>query len=882
MSNARLFLCVCSKFVLSLVILAATGISAIGQEAETGGVIDDWSHHRQVFSNPGTREDAEKNGTLDRWLKITNSPRYQLQQLKRNARTSPGTANSDNSVGHIGFNNYHGTGPVQVSNPIEKDWTQLLGGVTNSLVSTLTGTLSSSNISSSSTLTVNISGNNYTFTASPPTAEVGTITFGTTAPSTDATRVTLGSDTYAYRFVTTAARPGTGCEVVSAAGSTGAANLYDAIFHLGTAGTTTYECATGSTANLDFNSSTSTLSGSTLTLIAATAGSTGVTFTETGTTHFNEFSTVAGTNGTDSATTFKYWNGNVYDTGSQLATDLQTALAANASVDKVISTTAGTNEITFETTHAGPYSIAVANFGAFSGVGTIGSPATPATAQPDVYPAKYGASLTSASCSGDFVVYPTGQAGSATAATIMAFSNLYSSCSGTVPSVAWAYNTGTGYAVTTSPVLSLDGTKVIFVQSNGTSAELVVLKVPSTPGGTLTSPDTVTAVTNITSACSNVCMTVTALNGADDTYSAPYYVYPPPDNVGGDTVFIGTNSGTLLRISPVLNGAAPTGTLPSATLTGAAEVASPVYDIVSGCVFAGDSNGFLYSVNSGLSGGSVCTSNTFGQYGRSEQLGENGAGIFDGPLVDPVTETIYAFVGEAASAPICTTAGANCLVEFTPTTFKSGATNTAPAHSEPLGGRSTEANPIYDGMFDNTYYSSINGVGNLYVVGGTGQTSAATLYRVPIAAGGITSAAVSAATVTSTGAYPWPSPVTEFFNNGTGTDYAFFSVNRGAGGLGCTNAAGSGCILSFNITDTTVAQSGTGQSYITPGGSGCWATGGIIIDNSATTAGASQIYFVNLNGIDAGGTGGDTPTSANCASGTATTIQGVQASQSNP
>jgi len=53
-----------------------------------------------------------------------------------------------------------------------------------------------------------------------------------------------------------------------------------------------------------------------------------------------------------------------------------------------------------------------------------------------------------ASCS-DFVVYPTGTAGATGAASIVAFSNLYSGCSGTVPSVDWAYNTGG--MVTTSP-----------------------------------------------------------------------------------------------------------------------------------------------------------------------------------------------------------------------------------------------------------------------------------------------------------------------------------------------------------------------------------------------------------------------------------------------
>jgi hypothetical protein len=56
-----------------------------------------------------------------------------------------------------------------------------------------------------------------------------------------------------------------------------------------------------------------------------------------------------------------------------------------------------------------------------------------------------------------------------------------------------------------------------------------------------------------------------------------------------------------------------------------------------------------------------------------------------------------------------------------------------------------------------------------------------------------------------------------------------------------------------------------------------------MIDNSGTTTGASQIYFLNLNGIAAGGPVAGTKTSSNCTSGTATNvINAVQASQAAP
>jgi hypothetical protein len=51
---------------------------------------------------------------------------------------------------------------------------------------------------------------------------------------------------------------------------------------------------------------------------------------------------------------------------------------------------------------------------------------------------------------------------------------------------------------------------------------------------------------------------------------------------------------------------------------------------------------------------------------------------------------------------------------------------------------------------------------------------------------------------------------------------------------------------------------------------------------SGTLAGASQIYFINLNGNNPGGPTGGTPTSPGCATGTGRTIQAVQTSQAAP
>src|SRR5271170_607690 len=76
---------------LHLVVLATFCVPLWGQEAEPivvgnvqiTGQPEDWTHHHLVFSNPGTEDEAIRNGTHEEWLRIVNDPRYILHQLKR-------------------------------------------------------------------------------------------------------------------------------------------------------------------------------------------------------------------------------------------------------------------------------------------------------------------------------------------------------------------------------------------------------------------------------------------------------------------------------------------------------------------------------------------------------------------------------------------------------------------------------------------------------------------------------------------------------------------------------------------------------------------------------------------------------------------------------
>jgi len=371
--------------------------------------------------------------------------------------------------------------------------------------------------------------------------------------------------------------------------------------------------------------------------------------------------------------------------------------------------------------------------------------------------------------------------------------------------------------------------------------------------------------------------TVAFTNGKNDTLSAPFYDFAGSD----DVLYVGDDSGNLHQFTGVFVGNPAEASSPWPVNLGAHKLSSPVYDSNSGRVIVGDLGGTLHSV--------TATGTVFTAPGL-------GDAIADAPMVDGSSGILFAFVTTSGSY---SETGLNAVYEFS-----TGFTTFGFPGVEPVG-TGGAGYYLYAGDFDNVYYESTSPPsGSLYVVGNTGNTNAAggTLYRIPIVSGGM-SPTVTVAAVSGTTDHPWPSPATEFCNNGAspcavstglpncpsgvtctsaGTDYLFFSVYRGIV-ASCSNAAGHGCILSYKISNpSSVSHSGNGLDVTTPGTPGCWATGGILPDNSATTTGASQIYFVNLNGAAAGGAGGGTPTSTNCAAGAGPTIQATQAQQSSP
>jgi len=66
-------------------LLAVASLPAFAQAgpAATSGRPTDWTHHHAIFSNPGTFELMPCGmAMINKWSKIVNEPRYQMQQLK--------------------------------------------------------------------------------------------------------------------------------------------------------------------------------------------------------------------------------------------------------------------------------------------------------------------------------------------------------------------------------------------------------------------------------------------------------------------------------------------------------------------------------------------------------------------------------------------------------------------------------------------------------------------------------------------------------------------------------------------------------------------------------------------------------------------------------
>jgi hypothetical protein len=412
------------------------------------------------------------------------------------------------------------------------------------------------------------------------------------------------------------------------------------------------------------------------------------------------------------------------------------------------------------------------------------------------YPAKYSFDTSTASCGDaaqpDFVVYTTGEFGP-TQAAIVAYDNLYSGCGGTVPSVYWAYTTGA--RILTSPVFSLDGTQVAYVQSNASGHGIVILlKWAPSATETVGSPATLPRISRAAyPSCVAPCQTGAALIGTvidNDTNSSIFYDYK------NDAAYVGDDAGWLHKFTPFFNGVLTeirTGGWPvQVNPASPTALTSPVYDGGSGNVFVEDKGGYLYWVDAA---GTVTQSGLL-DHSTAEH---GGPGLVQGPIVDSSAGLVYVFATSDGSGTGCPADinNADCTVVYlTNTSFSSGDVPPRAIVGTSTMAAATPA-PLYIGAFDSSYENSTNATGNLYVCGNTGGDPI--LYQVAISAGNFGTVTAGPVISTSFNAVPC-SPVTDIFNpnaSGGATEWIFASVSGGGSSAGCASA---GCV--FNFKDT--------------------------------------------------------------------------------
>jgi hypothetical protein len=313
------------------------------------------------------------------------------------------------------------------------------------------------------------------------------------------------------------------------------------------------------------------------------------------------------------------------------------------------------------------------------------------------FPAMWGASFTNPDCANDFVVFGI-RAGSATGqANIVAFNNLYVNsngtgpCSGTLPNVMWAYyvgdTNGTPDVVRTSPVLSLNGQEVAFVENrdNATGGAYFHVLKWALGEGKITSPATPGSGSGGSSVRS------VKYSSSGNRRSSPFVDY------WRNVAFVGANDGKLYAIWPVFNGSGGFN-VASTVVYSNRYLTSPVMDPGASRIFVSDGNTlycYSYSGSFSLAGSySIGTTDT--------------EAVQDAALVDVDRQRVFWFARRGPSSALVIETDYNC-----------GNVKTAS-----IGQNS--ATVIRAGAFDDDHYSGKGG--QLHVCGKESNSNQPRLY----------------------------------------------------------------------------------------------------------------------------------------------------------
>lgn len=451
-----------------------------------------------------------------------------------------------------------------------------------------------------------------------------------------------------------------------------------------------------------------------------------------------------------------------------------------------------------------------------------------------IYPAKFSFDINATSCTNDFVTFPTGLSGhTGGQASIVAINELYSGsgaggtgiCGTGQPSVMWAYNTNlvgdSSGQIQSSPVLSIDGSKVAFVENNlggSGAAALKILKWVAGQGTVATAvAPTPISTGNAWSTCpatgTSCLFSLTFSGNNSDAISSPFY------NYANDTIYVGDDNGALHKFTGVFNGTPaevtsggwPMAISPGNFLTG------PVFDAVSGNIFVADTFMGLYYVRETGSTVGTCASGSppcKGTPSLTVADPDFGTGVFDSPTLDQTSQKVFVFTGFNPSDNAAVIQATTALANPVDTVLQGG------------------YNPIFSGAFDKNYNSGNYTSGFLYACG----TNPMALYRIGFNSSGVMNSTIESGNINieqSGDSGPLCTPITEILNGAN--DYLFFGVDA----LGSPSGCGNGCVLGLNLTGMSWPPSIAALSVL-PVSNG---PGGIIVDNVGTGGQESSIYF---------------------------------------
>jgi hypothetical protein len=425
----------------------------------------------------------------------------------------------------------------------------------------------------------------------------------------------------------------------------------------------------------------------------------------------------------------------------------------------------------------------------------------------DVFPAKFSFDAGAPpDCTNDYVVFGLQTVGvNGAAANLVAFNNLYVNNAGTgfcslktKPTVMFAYNitTAIGGKITTSPILSLDGKKIGFVESvpGGPTAIFHVLTWTAGQGkiGASVTPTVAQMIS------------VPLLSAQNDTISSPWIDY------GSDIVYVGANDGKVYKITGVFKGV-PTlvsgGGWPVTVASGTV-LTSPVLDSGQGKLMVGSGNGNLYQINTATA--TVLTVPVGTGLSKS---------IVAAPIVDVTNGTTFVVTADNGTSAVLEEVDTNSLTVLATARIGRGAS-----------GAGGTAVTLYEPAFDNNYYNNPS-TGLIHLCGTSPTDTSPWQYAFGFTGRFVKTVATVAqalptipAASTGAGCTEW----TEFFNPTLGIDFFFFGLTQD-----CTSTGvAGGCVAEITGTNTTptIVNVNGGPSAI-------------VVDNYSSAAQASSIYL---------------------------------------